>query len=196
MCSILITGGTGFIGSHTSLLLLQKGHKVYILDSNINSSKKVIKNILNALKAEGIDAKDKLFFFKGDICNENIIKKVFLNAKDNGEEITSVIHFAGLKAVSESIKYPIKYWENNLKGTINLLKIMSDFNCRNIIFSSSATIYIPESEKPIKESSKIGPINPYGNTKSTIEVMLNDLFKSCPKNWKIANLRYFIHSIK
>ena len=191
MSSILVTGGTGFIGSHTVILLLKKGYKVYVIDSNINSSDSVIKNILKALKNEKVNIKENLKFIKGDLRNLKTIQETFDEALCSGEGINNVIHFAGLKAVGDSIEYPIKYWDNNVSGTINLLKIMDQFKCRNLIFSSSATIYIPETNKLIKENSNIGPINTYGNTKSTIEVMLSDLYKSSPLKWKIACLRYF-----
>lgn len=191
MRSILVTGGCGFIGSHTSLLLIKKGYKVYLFDSNINSLDDVNKNILAALESEGINAENKLIFIKGDLREKITIENIFLKACKNKDNIESVIHFAGLKAVRESIEFPLKYWEHNVLSTINLLKVMDKFNCRNIIFSSSATIYVPNGKKRLDENTNIGPINTYGNTKATIEKILNDLFKSSPKNWRIANLRYF-----
>ena len=191
MRSVLVTGGCGFIGSHTSLLLIKKGYKVYLFDSNINSSDDVSKNILAALETEGISVDNKLVFIRGDLREQKIIEEIFLKSIKNKDNIESVIHFAGLKAVGESIEFPLKYWEHNVSGTINLLKVMDKFGCRNIIFSSSATIYASNGKKPLDEKTSIGPINTYGNTKATIERILNDLFKSPLNKWKIANLRYF-----
>ena len=139
--SILVTGGTGFIGSHTSLLLLEKGFNLYIIDSEVNSSKNVLKKITLLLKMTDEEFKSKINFFHGDLRDINFIEKVFCEASKKNEPIQSVFHFAGLKSVFESIKYPIKYWDNNVLGTINLLKIMKNNDCKNLIFSSSATIY-------------------------------------------------------
>lgn len=191
MISILVTGGLGFIGSHTSLLLLNKGFTLYIIDSEINSSKNVLKKISNILNFSSNDYKKKINYFKGDIRDLNLIERVFKEALKNNEPIEAVFHFAGLKSVFESIKYPIKYWDNNIVGTINLLKVMEKNNCKIMIFSSSATIYLSGKKEKIKESNIISPINTYGETKSTIEKILNSIFKSNSSEWKIANLRYF-----
>ena len=189
--SILVTGGTGFIGSHTSLLLLEKGFNLYIIDSEINSSKNVLKKISSILKFSDEDFSEKINFFKGDLRNISFIEKVFKSAITKNEPIQAVFHFAGLKSVYESNKYPFKYWENNFVGTLNLLKTMEFNSCRTLIFSSSATIYKSVKKEKIKESNLIGPINTYGETKSTIEKLLHAAFKSQPNKWKIANLRYF-----
>ncbi len=191
MISILVTGGTGFIGSHTCLLLLQRGFKLYIIDSEINSCKNVLNKISFLLKFKDEDFKNKINFFHGDIRDIFFVEKVFFTASKKNEPIESVFHFAGLKSVFESIKYPMKYWDNNVLGTINLLKVMQKNNCKNLIFSSSATIYKTAERKNIKECSEISPTNTYGDTKSTIENILKSLFKSEPNEWKIANLRYF-----
>ena len=191
MKSILITGGAGFIGSHTSLLLLEKGFVVFILDSFINSSEKQIDNLLNILKHKGIENKGSIYFIKGDIKNPGDIEKVFLMSHKLKKNIEAVIHFAGLKSVFDSIISPLKYWENNLTGTLNLLKIMEKFNCKNIIFSSSATVYKNESNKLLNENDCCEPINPYGMTKLTVEKFLNDIYQSAPSEWRIACLRYF-----
>ena len=191
MASILVTGGTGFIGSHTCLLLLQKGFKLYIIDSEVNSSKKVLNKISFLLNFTNEDFKNKINFFHGDLRDIFFVEEVFFRASKKNEPIETVFHFAGLKSVFESIKYPMKYWDNNLLGTINLLKVMQKNNCKKLIFSSSATIYKPSKEQKIKECSEIYPINTYGNTKFIIEIILNSLFKSDPNEWKIANLRYF-----
>ena len=189
--SILVTGGTGFIGSHTCLLLLKKGFTLYIIDSEINSSKNVLKNISSILKLSDKDFSEKINFFKGDLRSVSFIEKVFKSAINKKEPIEAVFHFAGLKSVYDSNKYPLEYWDNNFVGTLNLLKIMEVNNCKTLIFSSSATIYQSVNKAKIKESYSIGPINTYGETKSTIEKLLQAACKSQPNKWKIANLRYF-----
>ena len=110
------------------------------------------------------------------------------NPKKN---IEAVIHFAGLKSVSDSVKMPLNYWENNVNGTINLLKVMEKYNCKNIVFSSSATVYKAQNNKLLKEDDICEPVNPYGNNKLTIEGILKDIYKSEPSKWRIASLRYF-----
>ena len=191
MYSVLVTGGCGYIGSHTVLSLLEKGLNVYIIDSNENSSPLVLKRLLGILKNGNLkQKKNNLFFVKGDIRKKIDLERVFLLAQDNGHNINSVIHFAGLKAVKESFKFPILYWDNNLNGTINLVKIMKKYNCKTLIFSSSATIYSDSEGKDIKENFLINPTNPYGRTKASIEILLNDIFLS-DHEWRIINLRYF-----
>jgi len=187
MFVILITGGTGFLGSHTSLVLLEKGYYLYIVDSLENSSTKTLKRI----KDINHNYKNQFKFFKGDLRNKELLRKIFINAKDSGKIISGVIHFAGLKAVSDSIKSPLKYWSNNLLGTLNLLEVMSEFNCKKIIFSSSATVYGPSNFSLLNEDSNINPINPYGKTKQAIENLLTDVFNSEPQKWGVINLRYF-----
>ena len=191
MKSILVTGGAGFIGSHTCLLLLEKGHVIFIIDSFINSSDKSIKRISEILKKKGINTEGRIYLIKGDLKKKCDIEKVFEMSFNLKKNIEAVIHFAGLKSVSESINEPLKYWENNVIGTMNLLIIMEKYNCKNIVFSSSATIYKAKSQKLIKEDDICEPLNPYGFTKLTIERILCDLYKSCPSQWKIASLRYF-----
>ncbi len=184
MKQILVTGGTGFIGSHTSLILLEKGYDLLIVDSLVNSSSKVIEK----LEAINRNKNAKIDFVKGDLRNENFLMDLFKKHKN----IEAVMHFAGLKAVGESIHNPIKYWETNLIGIINLLKVMEKFSCFKLIFSSSATIYGSNNDKNlIKENFDIKPINPYGNTKATIENLLEDLHKSTMNKWSIISLRYF-----
>ena len=191
MSSILITGGAGFIGSHTCLLLLESGYKIFVIDAFVNSSPKSIENVLLILKAKAIDARERIHLIKGDIKNPNDIERIFKMSQKLNNEIEAVIHFAGLKSVSESILEPFNYWENNVSGTINLLKIMKKFNCRNIVFSSSATVYKSKSDTLINESDICAPINPYGYTKLTIERILRDAYNSEPSKWRIASLRYF-----
>jgi len=191
MESILVTGGAGFIGSHTCFLLLKKGYDVFILDSFINSSKKSIRKILLTLEFENIYCHEKIHLIKGDIKNKDDIEKVFALSLKLKKKIIAVMHFAGLKSVLESTFEPLNYWENNLYGTINLLIIMKKFKCKNIVFSSSAAIYKTQSKKLLTENDVCDPINPYGKTKLTIENVLKDVFKSEPLEWRIASLRYF-----
>ena len=135
---------------------------------------------------------NKIEFKKGDLRDEIFLDNLFYELKKNKVEIEAVIHFAGLKAVGESTKNPLKYWDFNLKGTINLLNVMEKYGCLNLVFSSSATIYgVNHENKSIKEYFDINPINPYGNTKATIEKIFFDLSKSEQNEWNIASLRYF-----
>ena len=192
MKSIFITGGTGFIGSHTCLLLLEKGHVLFILDSFVNSSEKSIERVKLILKKKGIDSEGKIYLVKGDIKNSCDIESVFQLSLTLKKSIKSVIHFAGLKSVSDSVINPLSYWGNNITGTINLLKMMEKYNCKNIVFSSSATVYKSQSQKLICENDICAPANPYGNTKFAIEKILKDVYISHHQpQWKIALLRYF-----
>lgn len=191
MKSILVTGGTGFIGSHTSLNLLENGYRVIILDSFHNSSHVVIDRIKEILKDKISDVQDKLIIQKGDIRNEDSLKKVFEFAKKYSYEIDAVIHFAGVKAVGESVQNPLLYWDVNVKGSISLLKVMQEYGCKTIVFSSSATIYGEGPLHPLSESAKIMPKNPYGDTKATVELLLENIYLSSKDSWRIASLRYF-----
>ena len=190
MSKILVTGGAGFIGSHTCLSLLEKDFDVVVIDSLTNSShislervSEIYKNKTNIFK--------KIELVQGDLRSIEILNKIFIQSKSEGKPIKAVIHFAGLKSVSESIKKPIKYWDNNLVSTINLLKIMVKYNCYNLVFSSSATIYADSVQDLIEENSLIKPVNPYGFTKASIETILENIFQSDPYKWRIASLRYF-----
>ena len=167
MQTILATGGTGYIGSHTCVELLKKGYKVIIIDSLVNSSQKVYSDISFLLNDKNID--DKFTFIKGDISDEKLVDHIFKTSQEKDEPISCVMHFAGLKSVSESISNPLQYWHNNVGGSIILFKIMEKYECRTVIFSSSATIYQISENKLLKESSPINPINPYGQTKLAIE---------------------------
>ena len=191
MKSVLVTGGAGFIGSHTCLLLLKKGYDVFIIDSFINSSEASIKAILLTLEAQNLDIREKLHLIKGDLKYKKDIEKVFQLSLKLKRKIFAVIHFAGLKSVSESINEPLEYWENNVIGTINLLRIMEKNNCKTIVFSSSAAVYKAKPDKLLRENDICEPVNPYGYTKLTIERILCDLFKRNPSQWRIASLRYF-----
>ena len=192
MQTILVTGGTGYIGSHTSVELISKGYNVCIVDSLINSSEKIILDIkkILKLKKKTYDT-GKLYFRKGDLRNKKFLFDVFSEFKNMGNNISAVIHFAGLKSVEESLNYPLKYWDSNVNSTVSLLEIMNEFDCNSIVFSSSATIYKPNEDIKLTEDCLKGPINPYGKTKLTIEKILEDVFISNPKKWKIGNLRYF-----
>lgn len=179
MKKILVTGGAGYIGSHTVIKLLESNYKVIVVDNLSNSSKSSIEKIKQITNKE-------LEFYKYDIRDFNKIKSIF-----DKHNIDSVIHFAGLKAVGESVENPIIYYSNNVCGTCNLLKIMKLYNVKEIVFSSSATVYGQPKELPLKESSGAGnPTNPYGRSKLQIENILSDLQQS-DSNWSITILRYF-----
>tara|TARA_Y100000589_G_scaffold331513_1_gene385397 strand:+ start:594 stop:1649 length:1056 start_codon:yes stop_codon:yes gene_type:complete len=190
MKSILITGGAGFIGSHTCLSLIKKGYHLYVIDSFINSSHLSLSNVVKILEIDGYNARRFLNIFRGDIKNKSTIRDVFLKSISDKKPIQSIIHFAGLKSVAESVKKPCLYWETNLISSLNLIELMIDFNCLNIVFSSSATVYGLNNKSPIKENGILNPYNPYGKTKLAIENLLNDVFQS-NKRLKVANLRYF-----
>lgn len=191
MTNILVTGGCGYIGSHTVLALLEKGNYVYIIDSLINSNLEVLNRLKGILDKKDQRLVKNLKFFKGDLRNKNDIEKIFIYADENNKKIEAVIHFAGLKAVGESVKNPLMYWDSNLGGTMNLLKVMHKYSCKNLIFSSSATIYANSNNKLLNENSNISPINPYGKTKHYIESLLEDIYMSGQGEWRFLNLRYF-----
>ena len=158
MQRILVTGGAGFIGSHTCLTFLKNGYEIYVLDSFINSSPKSLKRIELILKNENINIENKLHLYKGDLRDKEILNEIFSDALSSGSPIQGVIHFAGLKAVAESINKPLYYWRNNVVGTINLLEIMNEFNCNRLVFSSSATVYETRENCLLDESTKFVPI--------------------------------------
>ncbi len=188
---VLVTGGAGFIGSHTCLALLEQGYDVVVIDSYVNSHKKSLERVLEILKNNKRIRKLDIQIKKVDIRDKEVIDKLFSEYEGLGKPIEAVIHFAGLKSVKDSVLNPLIYWDNNVNGLINLLSIMKRYKCRTIVFSSSATIYGLSNNEPKAENSEINPINPYGRTKATIEQILNDLFNSEPEEWKIVNLRYF-----
>ena len=175
---ILVTGGTGYIGSHTCVELLDAGYEIVIID-NLSNSK--IETVDKIKEITGKDFK----FYEGDCCNKEILKKIF-----SENDIDAVIHFAGLKAVGESVRKPLMYYRNNLDSTLTLLEVMNEYNCKKIVFSSSATVYGDPAKLPIKEDFPLSTTNPYGTTKLVIEGILKDLYKSDPE-WSIAILRYF-----
>ena len=191
MKSILLTGGAGFIGSHTCLALLEKGYEVYVIDSFVNSSKKSLDSVKNIYKNKYNNSNFNLHIFNGDLRDKYFIKKVFSDIYKVNKKIDGVIHFAGVKSVLESQRNPLFYWNTNVLGTINLLEIMNSYKCINFVFSSSATVYAQKKDSLLKEDSDIAPITPYGNTKLTVEKLLEDIFKSQENDNKFASLRYF-----
>ena len=190
--NILVTGGTGYIGSHTCLCLIEKGYRVIIFDSLVNSSDRVIKEILHSTGIKEKKVEQKIIFIKGDLRKKSTIDEVFEKFTKNNLRIDAVMHFGGLKSVSESTENPISYWDNNVIGTINLLNIMAKYECYKIVFSSSATVYGEcFKNELILENHKIKPNNPYGQTKAVIENLLSDLANIKNSKWSIAILRYF-----
>lgn len=175
---ILVTGGAGYIGSHTCVELLNAGYEIAVLDNLDNSNEKS----LDVVKR--ITGKD-FNFYKVDLLDYDDVESVF-----KSEKFDSVIHFAGLKAVGESTKIPIRYYHNNITGTLNLVDIMQKYNVYNLVFSSSATVYGTPKTVPITEDFPLSTTNPYGSTKLMIENILKDVYKSNNK-WSITLLRYF-----
>ena len=188
---VLVTGGAGFIGSHTCLALLEKGYEVLVIDSYVNSHKNSLDRVIEVLKANKITKNVGIEIINADLRDEKVLDQLFCKYQKLGQPINAVIHFAGLKSVKESVINPLKYWDVNVNSTINLLSVMDKYECRIFVFSSSATIYGLSDNVPLKENAEIKPINPYGRTKVAIEQILNDTFLSQPGKWKIANLRYF-----
>jgi len=183
MKTILVSGGLGFIGSHTVVELLNSGFNVIIIDNLVNSSIHVFTKIIEIAK---ITDKSRLKYSNIDIRNSLQLDNLFKN-----NSIYAVIHFASLKAVGESIKDPLEYYDNNVAGTITLLQVMANHNCKRIIFSSSATVY-GTNEYPVREDATTGRgiTNPYGKTKYMLENILEDLYKS-DNSWSVVILRYF-----
>ena len=175
---VLVTGGCGYIGSHTCVELLNAGYDVVVVDNLSNSQEDVVDKI------KTITGKD-FKFYKEDVCNYSKMDEIFTN-----ENIDAVIHFAGYKAVGESVAKPIMYYRNNLDSTLTLLEVMNKHNCKRIVFSSSATVYGKPEKLPITEDFPLHTTNPYGTTKLMIEMILQDVFVS-DKDWSIAILRYF-----
>ncbi|MGA2552055.1 MAG: UDP-glucose 4-epimerase GalE [Burkholderiaceae bacterium] len=176
--TILVTGGAGYIGSHTCVELLEAGHEVVILDNLSNSKPLAVERIAKIAKRTPV-------FIKGDLLDTSCVAQIFQD-----HAIDAVIHFAGLKAVGESVAIPLRYYENNVQGTLVLLDQMQRAGCKRLVFSSSATVYGASATVPITEEFPIQPTNPYGWTKAMIEQILLDLATS-DSAWKIALLRYF-----
>ena len=176
--SILVTGGAGYIGSHTTVELLNANYDVVVLDNLSNSKVQALNRV------EKITGK-KVKFYKKDLLDIDGIREVFKK-----EDISCVIHFAGLKAVGESVSIPLKYYQNNIIGTLNLVEVMKEKNVKNIVFSSSATVYGIPKKVPLKEDFPLSATNPYGRTKLFIEKILTDVYNS-DKDFNVILLRYF-----
>ena len=176
--NILLTGGAGFIGSHTGVELLNAGHDVVVVD-NLRNSKKESLNRVEKIIGKPVK------FYEADVRDKEALRKIF---KEN--KIEAAIHFAGLKAVGESAKIPMEYYENNLDSTFVLCDVMAEFGVKKLVFSSSATVYGMSKTMPLVETMPLGAINPYGRTKYFIEEILRDLYAS-DNEWSIALLRYF-----
>lgn len=176
--NILLTGGAGYIGSHVAIALFAAGHNIFIYDNFCNSYREIIGNLEKILQK-------KVVFTEGDIRNSALLEDFISKNK-----IESVIHFAGLKAVDESVKSPLLYYENNVLGTLSLLKAMSNQGVKNLVFSSSATVYGDPAYLPIDEAHPLAPTNAYGRTKLYVEQILADLVNADPE-WKVLSLRYF-----
>ncbi len=178
MSTILVTGGAGYIGSHTCLELLKEGHDVVVVD-NLSNSKETALNRVEELAGRN------LTFYKTDLLDREALDEVF-----QAHDIDSVIHFAGFKAVGESVRIPLSYYHNNITGTLRLCEVMREHGVRKMVFSSSATVYGDPHEVPITEDFPLSATNPYGRTKLFIEQILGDLYAS-DNEWNIALLRYF-----
>ncbi len=177
--NILITGGCGYIGSHTCLELLNSGHSVVVVDNLVNASPKVPE------RTKELAGKD-FPFYEADVRDRAALNKIF---QEN--QIDAVIHFAGLKAVGESVSQPLRYYDNNLNATLSLCQVMARHGCKRIVFSSSATVYSADNEMPLRETSKTGDCtNPYGWTKYMGEIILRDMAAADPE-WSVVLLRYF-----
>lgn len=175
---VLVTGGAGFIGSHTVVELQNCGHDVVVVDNYSNSSPDVLERV-QRITGKQVKA------YAGDIQNGSLLEKIFQT-----HTIDAVIHFAGLKSVGESVTIPLKYYRNNIDATLSLLETMDRFSCHKLVFSSSATVYGPNNPVPYQEDMPTPATNPYGWTKVMIEQMLRDVAASSP-NWSIVSLRYF-----
>ena len=175
---ILVTGGAGYIGSHACLVLLEAGHQVIVVDNLANSTKESLKRVQQITNKE-------LAFHPVDLLNRESLETVF-----SGSDIDAVMHFAGLKSVGESNSIPLRYYHNNITGSLILCEVMAKHGVKNLVFSSSATVYGDPKEVPIRENFPLGTTNPYGRTKHMIEEILKDLHNSDPA-WNISLLRYF-----
>lgn len=176
--SVLVTGGVGYIGSHTCVELLEEGYEVIVVD-NLSNSNPIALDRIKEITGKNVK------FEKADIRDRTALTTIFEN-----NDIDSVIHFAGLKAVGESVEQPLRYYNNNITGTITLCEVMNENKIKTLVFSSSATVYGDPKSVPIKEDFPLSATNPYGRSKLVIEEILRDIYKSDP-NWSIALLRYF-----
>jgi UDP-glucose 4-epimerase len=209
MACLLITGGAGFIGSHTGVVLLDAGHDLIVLDNFSNSSLQAVERVAELAEVpmnQGAPAKEvpdlsgRLTLVEGDLRDAAGLEILFSHAARSGRPVEAVIHFAGLKAVGESVAHPLRYWDVNVTGSRTLLAAMEAHDCRTLVFSSSATLYGRPEQVPIPETAPIQPINPYGASKAAVEALLADVagcsgltdpVQSSPNGWRIARLRYF-----
>jgi UDP-glucose 4-epimerase len=175
---ILVTGGAGYIGSHTCIELLSVGYELVVLDNLSNAS-------LESLKRVEKIAGSAISFVEGDVRDQALLRRVFTEF-----EIDGVIHFAGLKAVGESVAQPLRYYDNNVSGSVTLFEVMAEFGCKRLVFSSSATVYGDPASVPIREDFPLSTTNPYGASKLMIEGVLQDVYSS-DSAWSIGILRYF-----
>lgn len=175
---ILLTGGTGYIGSHTAIVLQQLGHQVLLYDNLSNSTDSILEKLIQITGQE-------IRFIRGDVCDTELLRSTLTY-----NNIDTVIHFAGLKAVGESVEKPVDYYANNVQGTISLLQAMQLAQVKTLVFSSSATVYGEPQYLPLDENHPTNATNPYGRSKLHIEEMLNDVAAS-DSQWRIACLRYF-----
>jgi UDP-glucose 4-epimerase len=186
VAQLLITGGAGFIGSHTCVVLLEAGHSLVVLDNYSNGSPEALHRVANLV---GPDGARRLSVVEGDIRNSSDLERAFQAAPAEAP-VEAVVHFAGLKAVGDSVNDPLTYWDVNVGGSRALLAAMQREGCRTLVFSSSATVYGIPQQVPISESAPVQPNNPYGHTKAAVEELLADLGAS-EAGWRIARLRYF-----
>ena len=178
-CKILITGGAGFIGSHTCLVLLEQGHSLVVVDNFDNSSPEALRRV------QELAASDALQLVEGDLRNPEVLDRAFRS----GGPVDGVIHFAGLKAVGESVADPLRYWDVNLNGSRVLAAAMERHGCRTLVFSSTSTVYGEPEQFPLHEGMATAPVHPYAQTKLAVEQMLGALCRS--GSWRVACLRYF-----
>ena len=176
--AVLVTGGAGYIGTHTCVELIESGYDIVVVDNLSNSKKTAIDRVSEITNS-------KFHFYEGDILDKDCLRGVFKK-----HHISSVIHFAGLKAVGESVEKPLMYYRNNIAGTISLCEVMGEFNVKKIVFSSSATVYGDPKSVPILEDFPLSTTNPYGRSKLIIEEILSDLYDS-DNSWSVVILRYF-----
>ena len=182
MARLLITGGAGFIGSHTCVVLLEADHELVVLDNFANSSPIALDRVAEL-------AGRPVQLVEGDVRDAHLLDELFSQATESGQPIEAVIHFAGLKAVGESVAQPLRYWDVNLCGSRTLLTAMNTHNCRTLVFSSTSTIYGEPTQFPLVETMAPAPIHPYAQSKWAVEQLLNAL--AATGSWRIANLRYF-----